>query len=190
MEILQSEYDKQFEISRHTDNKASNMLATAGTVTGLLFGFGTFLVSNIELDYQFISFAFFLLIIAIIANISSVFLSILAFKMRRYTYVLGSDLFLKKTGYPVKVIEEAKNYDIDRLKNILDKQPTTLTTDLIFTYITINKKNYEMNDRKGLMVLLAQWIFIASLMTIPFLVGIVFACIHIKRYSSWLTCEG
>jgi hypothetical protein len=65
MEILQSEYDKQFEISRHTDNKASNMLATAGTVTGLLFGFGTFLVSNIELDYQFISFAFFLLIIAI-----------------------------------------------------------------------------------------------------------------------------
>lgn len=177
--IFQSEYYEQFEVGRHTDNKASNMLATAGTVTGLLFGFGTFLVSNIKIDYEFISYAIFLLISGIILNISSVFLSILAFKMRRYEQVLVPDPYLKKTGYNESVIKRAENYDIDAIYSLVNTDSPTLTRDLIKTYITCNKINSEINAKKGSKVLYAQWIFIVSLLTIPFLVGIL-----LHAYSS------
>ena len=117
IEVLKSEYQKEFDTARNTDSKASNMLATAGTVTGLLFGFGTFLVSNIKPDFELISYAMFFLLLAIVSNIISVILSVFAFRMLRYQYVISLNYFLTDSGYDMKTRKSAENYDegeIDR----------------------------------------------------------------------------
>ena len=43
-------------------------MATSGTITGLLFGFGTFLVTKILLNYEILYFSIASLIVEIILN--------------------------------------------------------------------------------------------------------------------------
>ena len=172
IDVLKSEYQKEFDTARNTDSKASNMLATAGTVTGLLFGFGTFLVSNIKSDYELITFAMFFLLVAIGSNIVSVILSIFAFKMRRYQYVINPNYFFKDIGYDIKTRKGAENYDdkeIDKFTANLED----MEKDLIKSYITCNKLNFLVNDKKGYLVLWAQMIFLIGLLIIPLLVVVV-----------------
>lgn len=173
METLRLEYQKEFETARHIDNKSSNMLAAAGTVTGLLFGFGTFLVSNLDPNYQYVYHAIILLVIAIVTNIVSVFLCVFAFKMLRYEYVIRANYFLKDCDYSEQAIEGAENYDEELINSEMQKEIADFEKDLIHDYITCNKLNQSINNRKGNRVLWAQMIFLVSLIIIPILVGVL-----------------
>jgi len=64
------------------------MIATSGTVTSLLFGFGTFILSRLKPDYTLLDYAIISLIVVILVNIGSVILSILAFRLQRYKYAM------------------------------------------------------------------------------------------------------
>jgi purine-cytosine permease-like protein len=145
------------------------MIATAGTVTGLLFGFETFLVTNISKEYELLIFAMISLVTAIIINITSVFLSIIVSRIRTYYFVMMHDVFflekdvLKKDieveeNYNEKEIEEYKNMDIKEFQDIL-----------IHDYLSCIKDNSETNDSKATKVAWSQRIFLLSLAIIPVL---------------------
>ena len=172
IEVLKSEYQKEFDTARNTDSKASNMLATAGTVTGLLFGFGTFLVSNIKPDFELISYAMFFLLLAIVSNIISVILSVFAFRMLRYQYVISLNYFLTDSGYDMKTRKSAENYDEGEIDRFLT-DIAAMENSLIKSYITCNKLNALINDKKGNRVLWAQMIFLIGLLIVPLLVVVV-----------------
>jgi hypothetical protein len=88
LEELKSHYKIELETQQNLDNKISSLMATSGTVTGLLFGFGTFLVTKILLNYEFLYFSIGSLIIAIIANLASFILCMLAYKVKKYYFIM------------------------------------------------------------------------------------------------------
>jgi hypothetical protein len=73
LDEIKIQYNKEFEIRQNLDGKATSLIATAGTLTGLLFGFGTFLLTNIKPSYTLSFLAISLLMVAIGANIATVF---------------------------------------------------------------------------------------------------------------------
>jgi hypothetical protein len=169
LNVISYEYQHGIEDARHIDNKASNMLATAGTLTGLLFGFGTFLVSNIKPTYEFLPHAMFLLVVSILFNISSVFLCILAFRMQRYQYAVGPVSFHKE----ITTKNGKENYDEDKINKFFNYELDKLQVRLMKTYIKANRINFEINTKKWRSVLWAQILFIVSLVIIPLIVGVV-----------------
>jgi hypothetical protein len=74
LDELKSYYKIELETQQNLDNKISILMATSGTVTGLLVGFGTFLVTKILLNYEFLYFSIASLIVAIIVYIYSFYL--------------------------------------------------------------------------------------------------------------------
>jgi hypothetical protein len=74
LDELKSHYKIELETQQNLDNKISILMATSGTVTGLLVGFGTFLVTKILLNYEFLYFSIASLIVAIIVYIYSFYL--------------------------------------------------------------------------------------------------------------------
>ncbi len=74
LDELKSHYKIELETQQNLDNKISILMATSGTVTGLLFGFGTFLVTKILLNYEFLYFSIASLIVAIIVYIFFLFI--------------------------------------------------------------------------------------------------------------------
>ena len=115
----------------------------------------------------------FLLLWSIASNIVAVVLSIFAFKMQRYEYVVDLDYFLKNSGYDNKSKKSAANYDEDKLREFIEQSSEDLADSLIRSYISCNKLNAMVNDKKGLRVLWAQMIFLIGLLIIPVLVVIV-----------------
>ncbi len=74
LDELKSHYKIELETQQNLDNKISILMATSVTVTGLLFGFGTFLVTKILLNYEFLYFSIASLIVAIIVCIFFLFI--------------------------------------------------------------------------------------------------------------------
>ena len=74
LDELKSHYKIELETQQNLDNKMTSLMATSGTVTGLLLGFGTFLVTKILLNYEFLYFSIASLIVAIIVYIYSFYL--------------------------------------------------------------------------------------------------------------------
>ena len=74
LDQLKLQYKIELETQQNLDNKISSLMATSGTVTGLLFGFGTFLVTKILLNYEFLYFSIASLIVAIIVYIFLLFI--------------------------------------------------------------------------------------------------------------------
>jgi hypothetical protein len=87
-EEVKSHYKIELETQQNLDSKISSLMATSGTVTGLLFGFDTFLVTKILLNYEYLYPSIASLIIAIVANLTSFILCMLAFKVKDYFFVM------------------------------------------------------------------------------------------------------
>lgn len=171
LEAVKNQYEKEFEAIKNIDGKANSMIATAGTVTGLLFGFGTFLITNIITNYQFISYAIGLLIIAIVSNVFAVFLCILSSRIRDYQFVAKHYPFFKRDGYSRAIRRAAQNYNEEYLRRL--KDAPNLREILVKSYLSCNKLNHEINEIRARKVLWAQTIFLISLIIFPILVGFV-----------------
>jgi hypothetical protein len=177
LDELKAQYDKEFETQEALDEKTSNMMATAGTVTSLLFGFGTFLVARIEPTYALLYFAILsLLLAAIITNIFSVFMCVKAYYVRDYYFVAKDKSFLKKNpnSYTAKDdIAGLKGLDDDRIRHYIEMEESDFKLSLIRTYIRYNLINADNNDKKAKYVTLAQLTFLIGLVIIPILLAIV-----------------
>jgi lipopolysaccharide export LptBFGC system permease protein LptF len=170
---LKAQYDKEFESRQSIDDKSNSTTSTAGTVTGLLFGFGTLLISNINASYVFLYYTISLFIIAIIANIITVFLCIWISRVREYRLVMSHNIFFRQEGQPERIRESGRNYNeynIDEFKNAKIPDFQNL---MIHEYLYCNKFNNELNARKAIMLYYAQIIFLFSLLILPILVILV-----------------
>lgn len=173
IEHLKSQYDKEFEIRQNLDNKANNMIATAGTVTGLLFGFGTFLVTNIDRNYIFLNYAMISLIVAIIATIVSVFLSMISSRIRTYNFVMKHDSFFLNGDSRKKGNGEDENYNENAIEEYKKMATEGFQDIIIHDFLASNKHNSEINDSKAVMVVWSQRTFMVGLVIITILVLIV-----------------
>jgi hypothetical protein len=174
IETLKSQYDKEFDSAGNLDNKGNNMTAAAGTVAGLLFGFGTFLISNISPTYVFIYYAISLLIVGISGNIVTVLFCIYASRAQRYDFTMKHEIFFKKEqGQYERIKEEEGILDEDTINAYKNASLNEFQDRIIRDYLGSNKFNHELNEKKGRMVYYAQIIFLGSLIIFPVLVVLV-----------------
>jgi hypothetical protein len=176
LDELKAQYNKEFETQEMLDGKASSMMATAGTVTSLLFGFGTFLVARVEPIYALLYFAILSLLLAtIITNIFSVFMCVKAYYVRDYYFVAKDKSFLKKNpnSYNAKDIAGLKGLDDDRIRHYIEMEESDFKLWLTRTYIAYTLINADNNDKKAKNITLAQLTFLIGLVIIPILLAIV-----------------
>jgi hypothetical protein len=169
LDELKAQYDKEFETQKIMDKKASTMMATAGTVITLLFGFGT-LVVTISPTYALVDFVILSLLAAIITNIFSVFICVKAYYVRDYYFVAKDKSFLKKNpnSYNAKDdIAGLKGLDDDRIRHYIEMEESDFKLWLIRTYIAYSLINADNNDKKAKYVTLAQLTFLIGLVIIP-----------------------
>jgi hypothetical protein len=176
LDELKAQYNKEFETQESLDKKTSTMMATAGTVTSLLFGFGTLLVARVEPTYALLYSAILsLLLAAIITNIFCVFMCIKAYYVRDYYFVAKDKSFLKKNpnSYNAKDIAGLKGLDDDRIRHYVEMEESDFKLGLIRTYIAYTLINADNNDKKAKNITLAQLTFLIGLVIIPILLAIV-----------------
>ena len=177
LDELKAQYNKEFETQESLDKKTSTMMATAGTVTSLLFGFGTLLVARVEPTYALLYSAILsLLLAAIITNIFCVFMCIKAYYVRDYYFVARDKSFLKKNANSYNAKDDVaglKGLDDDRIRHYIEMEESDFKLRLTRTYIAYTLINADNNDKKAKNIALAQLTFLIGLVIIPILLAIV-----------------
>lgn len=195
LDELKSHYKIELEIQKNLDTKNSSMIATIGTVTGLLFGFGTFLVTKIALDYEYVNYSIAILIIAICANLISFILCMFAFKIKKYLFLMREGLIEDENKLKIKDIRSlAKDENIDTITNYTKKfneleqmTPSAFHNRLIKLYIISNAINKKNNDIKAKIILIAQIVFSVGLGFIPILLGFLINAYYNKALPAVLS---
>jgi len=167
------QYNNELDLRKSLDNKASSMIATSGTVTSLLFGFGTFILSRLKPDYTLLDYAIISLIGVILINIGSVFLAILAFRLQKYKYAMTPERFFQIENYTEEEIKEGTNFNNKEIKDFETKPIADFQCDMIHDYLECNIYNAKKNCSKAKQVIWSQRIFLISLVIIPILLLII-----------------
>ena len=163
LQELKSQYDKEFDLKNTIESKANYLLTIAGVVSILLFGFGTFLIDNINTSYPPLPYISSLIILGVAINIVSILFSVLSFRIQPYRYVMPYDHFFNDDlSFNEKAIKEYRDADIGVFKDTI-----------IETYLRSNKDNGLTNQDKAVKVQIAQWLFFAGVVTIPIVIGIL-----------------
>jgi len=146
------------------EGKANSLLTISGLVATLLFGFGSFMVDKFDVTYEMLTPVTILLTIGIVGNVISIFLSVMAFKIKPYMIAMPSDLFFNKDG----------NFAEEKIEEYRDGQDVDVFTDtLVDTYLKCNRHNGLQNTSKARQVKIATWFFFGSIVTIPIVIGLV-----------------
>jgi len=164
LQELKEQYEKEFEITDALEGKASNLLTVAGLVATLLFGFGSFMVDKFDSTYVMITPVTILLIIGIVGNVTSIFWSVMVFKIRDYQVAMHPKHFFDQQG----------NINEQKVEVYRDEQDENVVTDtLIDTYLKCIRINSLRNEEKAGKIKYAFWSFLGSIITAPITIGIV-----------------
>ncbi|MDQ3839416.1 MAG: hypothetical protein M3297_09115 [Thermoproteota archaeon] len=145
LDELRTAYTNFLDQRKHLDNKTSSMIGISGTISTLLFGFGTFTLTRIDPKYNLLPFASGILILAIIMIVASALLSLWAFKTERYLQVLSKTIFFI-----------GKNIDERSVQQWENANPEVLQKRMVRDYIRCNRVNSECNASKSRKITWAQ----------------------------------
>jgi hypothetical protein len=98
LEELKSHYKQEFELKSTLENKANYLLIAAGVTMTLLFSFGSTLIGNLNLNYQYLYYVISFLLLGIITNGISILFAVLAFTIKPYRFVFPHNIFFDKDG--------------------------------------------------------------------------------------------
>jgi hypothetical protein len=162
VEELRLAYNDILDLRKHLDNKASTMIATSGTVSSLLFGFGTFTLTKINPTYPLLFHASVALIAAVIVTIASALVSLRAFKTEEYKYVMSHSRFFLKDAFNEEVI-----------RGYQDSEPEEFRKTMIRDYLKCNLMNSNYNNNKVKKITLAQRLLLVGVFLIPVILVIL-----------------
>jgi len=173
LEELKSQYKQEFELKSTLENKANYLLIAAGVTMSLLFSFGAELTGSLNFNYQYLSIVIGLLMLGVITNGASVLFSILGFSLKPYRYTLPYESFFTKDplngnlSFNDKAIEEYRDG-----KGETDAESIKIFKEsIIENYLRCNLQNGKQNESKAIKIKIAQWLFFAGAITIPFIIG-------------------
>jgi F0F1-type ATP synthase assembly protein I len=174
LSTLEKHYQLELNRKETLENKANNMTTVAGVVAALLVGFRQFLIEKLAaLTYNGLSYIIPILLIGILASVASIVLSVLAFRVQNYYYVIGHTAVDK----PSLRGRLALN---DRVTNALKLKSGVGDEDAeIEAYKECIKKNSELNDSKAKIIEGSLWAFVISIGFI----AILFVWLLVARIS-------
>jgi hypothetical protein len=166
----------ELDEKKSLDNKSSNIANYSVTFTVLLFGFGSFLLEKIEtsLELMFASIAT-LLIGGVLLSIICVVLSVRAFRLQDYRYVMSDSNFFNDELPPKDIQKWHEHFDTKEIQAWIDDFPNQEDYEdfMIKEYLIALRNNRLANDDKASWIERAQIFFILAICVIPFILLIV-----------------
>lgn len=152
---LRLQFEKDLDLKKTLDEKASRMITIAGTIVGFLFAFGTFILTRIGTEYAYVWLIKELLIGGIAVGILAILFATLASQLKKYRYVMGHEIFYNKDGSRNK----------DKITEYADMDVSNFQDKMIKEYLQSINENSKTNHWKATTVILSQWSFIGSIVT-------------------------
>jgi plastocyanin len=148
LEELRLQYDKIWSIKATLEDKAKNVISTAGIIVSLVFGFITF--STTVFKFTFPSVLIMMINASIIASVSAIFLSIKALRVQDYGTILETSWF-----------GEGNNR-----ANFIGAQDNELIQGIMDNYVRNIIDNSSNNEKKATNVEWATYLLFASVILI------------------------
>jgi hypothetical protein len=159
---LRAQYNMEFEIKKNLETKASSLISISGTVTALLFGFGTFFISRVDPIYDFYVYTLALLLISILSVTVSIMLSVFGSIIQKYLVVVDHKKFYK-----------GKEFDDETWHKYCYSSKNKFNMAIAKNYFSCIKHNSTTNDKKARYVKFAQIVFFLGLAVLPLLLAII-----------------
>jgi hypothetical protein len=141
------------------EGKANNIITIAGTSATLLFGFAAFLADTSKIDELYLSFILVLLSLAISACVTSIILSVIASRIRKYRFhIVPSEFYDDKGELKTSIFWE--NFSANK---------RDFHEAMASGYLNCIKQNTQNNEQKAKYVIYAQLIFFIGILIIPIL---------------------
>ena len=165
LDELNKQNNREFDLKNSLENKSNSLITVSGIVIPLLFAFGIFVIEKIDRGYPLFGVAEGLLCFIVILNIIAIVFAVLSAKIRNYEYP-----FLHFNFY-----DDTDKINTSAIKEYIDSEPNKFNELLIEEYLSCNKSNFEINEKKANYIKIGQCVFIVSLGLIPILIGILFS---------------
>ena len=159
---LKCQYERDLDLKKTLDNKATNMITVASSIVTLNIAIGTFLISKINGigAVYFSTIAILFIVIGLALFSISRFIS--SYALRGYQYPFGHELFFEKNEYNVNLVEKVRGLPERELNDRLFKG-----------YLKSIKTCAELNDDKATGIRGGQKVLIVALIGIAFLIGLI-----------------
>ncbi len=173
LEELRAQHQREFDVKNALDNKANNTITMASTTGTLLMGFGVFLLSKINPQYEFFGYAMLALIGGIVAIITSIGLSMLAYRLRDYRQIIIYRKFLSKDQ------SSKEKFDWNFVDNLIEEEKSDkFERRVVKDYLLSIRKNFKENESKANWISGSQVAFIVGVGTIPFFVYLLIDAVN------------
>lgn len=160
-EEIKSEFDRETEIKSRLDTKSSNMMTASATVAVLIGGFASIVLSGIPSASQhfYVILTFFFLSVSL--SIASLCIAIWSYMRKEYEYPFKITDF-RAEGKLTDEFREKRNYSGKAFKNYM-----------LQLYLKCLEKNRPINQRKTELINYSQWLLVAALVLLPFLLVVI-----------------
>lgn len=173
LEELKSQYKQEFELKSTLENKANYLLIAAGVTLSFLFSFGVELIGELNQNYEYLTVVIGFLMLGIITNGISILFSVLGVAPTLYRYALPYNRFFikdptnNKFKFDDKMIEEYQ----DGVGEHESESKKIFKESMVENYLRCNLQNGQQNEKKAIIIKIAQWLFFAGAISIPIVIG-------------------
>jgi len=170
---LKSQYKQEFELKSTLENKANYLLIAAGVTLSLLFSFGVELIGELNQNYEYLTIVIGFVMLGVITNGISILFSVLGFAPTLYRYTLPYNRFFikdptnNKFKFNDKMIAEYQ----DGVGENESESKEIFKESMVENYLRCNLQNGQQNERKAIIIKIAQWSFFAGAISIPLIIG-------------------
>jgi hypothetical protein len=165
LEEVRRRYDSIHDLRKSIESKANSMISVSGTLVGLFFGFGYFIVQNLGPEFVHIDIVAALLIIGISCTIIALLFSLYAYKVKKYLFVLPGGTFFDEEGEKTYTVESGKKkYTLDELRGLGSNDFRNVMID---NYVEANEKNASINSDRTEHIWFSQWMLFVGILLVP-----------------------
>ena len=158
---LTREHDRKTTL----ENKANSIMAVAGTVASLLFGFGLLFLGNIDPTYPLVYALLITFISAIILIVATLISTTFVHISRKISDPMSHDVFYPNDVFDGKITEKFRNSDDKKFYKRMTEE-----------YLFCIKFNSKSNRIKGVLLSVSQVLFILGMfLLIPLVIFVIHA---------------
>jgi hypothetical protein len=157
LEELRLEFEREMDLKKTLEGKATSMITIAGIIVTLLFGFTTFSSSSLHnIITQSLGIPLHFILIGVIGCIFSIGFSLWSIKLSNYAIVSTLEYFFDKEGKRNE--EEIAKY--------IDAEENQIIGGIISAYLNTNNIVSTENSKKAIKVKWAHRFLVSSIVSI------------------------
>ena len=168
LQELKLQFDKEIELRKNLDTKASTMITVASAVSTLLTAIGTFLISRIIEKDIFYGISILILGVGIMLAVLGIWRFITSYSLRGYTYPMGHEWFFDQGEYNRKRVDTIRNLSIKDFSDRLYKG-----------YLESVRTSAQLNASRAAAIKWGQKFLTGSIITTAFQVVFILSCMDI-----------